>query len=59
MKFEIVIRTGGLSEEEIAELRRKARMEALEIRISHPEAQIFFIEEEEKGEGLEIRRVEE
>ena len=58
MKFEIVIRTGGRSEEEITELRRKARMEALEIRIDHPEAQIFFVELEEKGKDVEVRRIE-
>jgi len=60
MKFEIVIRTGGLSEDEVADLRRRARMQALELRISHPDAQIFLIEEErkEKGEKLEIRRME-
>ena len=46
MKFEIIIRTAGLSEEEIADLRKTARRRAAELRAEHPDAEIFLVEDD-------------
>ncbi|AEH45808.1 potential G-patch domain protein [Thermodesulfatator indicus DSM 15286] len=49
-RYEIVIKTGGLSEEEIAKLRQKARKKALIIRNFDPEVPIFLVEEDNESE---------
>ena len=62
MKFEIIIRTAGLSEEEIADLRQRAGRQATELRAEYPDAEIFLVEDDTDAspslERLEVREVE-
>jgi len=44
MEFEIIIRTSGLSEREIADLRQRAGRRAAELRAERPNAKIFLVE---------------
>jgi len=62
MKFEIIIRTAGLSEEEIADLRQRAGRRAAKLRAEHPDAEIFLVEDDSDAspsiKRLEVREVE-